>query len=72
MLRLGTDNMGYVVFAIRRTWGNDYIVAAANPDAVQPYVTWAATDEPVSFYWGHYFSDIDSAMADLADRFEVP
>lgn len=68
MLQLGTDNMGYVVFALKRDHNDRYIVAAANPDAVQPYVTWAATAGPVSFYWGHYFDSIEAATADFAAR----
>ena len=68
MLQLGTDNMGYVVFALKRTHGDRYVVAACNPDAVQPYVTWEATAGPVSFYWGHYFAGVDEALDDLNTR----
>lgn len=70
-LRLGTDHMGYVVFAITHKDNNgrrEYYVAAANPNAVQPYVTWAATANPVSFYWGHYFASVDDALADMYVR----
>lgn len=67
MLEIGTENMGYRVYAIKPK-DDHYVVAAASQRAVQQYVTWEATAEPLAFYWGHYFGTIDAAHDDLNDR----
>ena len=43
---------------------------AHNPSAVSPYVTWQLTntDGKLDYYWGHYFSHEDDALADFNSR----
>ena len=47
------------------------IVLCHIPENVQPYVTWTRAvneDLRTSDFWGHYFNDIDSALADFNER----
>ncbi len=43
---------------------------AENHAAAQPYVTWQFTEEngKRNFYWGHYFSERQTALTDYAKR----
>lgn len=42
-------------------------VLGFNPKAAQQYVTWEYSPR-AGFYWGHYFSDENDAVADLLER----
>lgn len=66
-------NQGYTVID-SETVGNQEIVLAENPKAVQPFATWRrniSNDEQSgqeNFFWGHYFSDPEAAQKDFKDR----
>lgn len=66
-------NAGYTIID-SETVGNQEIVLAENPKAVQPFATWRrniSNDEQSgqeNFFWGHYFSDPEAAQKDFKDR----
>ena len=46
---------------------------AENPNAVSPFVTWQFTEEENGardYYWGHYFSNADTAIKDYMIRID--
>lgn len=67
------SNAGYTIIDCE-TVGNQEIVLAENPKAVQPFATWRrniSNDEQSgqeNFFWGHYFSDPEAAQKDFKDR----
>ena len=45
------------------------IVLAHNKGAFQPYVTWAFFGDDLGSTWGgHYYSDLEAAQQDFAER----
>ena len=51
--------------------GNAKFVVGENPqNPIAPYVTWQANmkNDPHSYFWGHYYGDKNTAMADYGDR----
>lgn len=66
-------NQNYTVID-SETIGNQEIVLAQNPKAVQAFVTWQrniSNDEQSgqeNFFWGHYFSDPNEAQKDFKNR----
>lgn len=59
-------NAGYAIVS-NIVVGNLEFVLGHNPKAVQPFVTWEYSPRS-GFYWGHYFSDENDAVADLLER----
>lgn len=66
-------NQGYTVIDSEIVGHKEFVLAEC-PTAPQPYVTWARNiqnDEQTggeNFFWGHYFTDLDRARADLHTR----
>lgn len=66
-------NAGYAIID-SETVGNQEIVLAENPKAVQPFATWRrniSNDEQSgqeNFFWGHYFTDPEAAQKDFKAR----
>lgn len=51
--------------------GNAKFVVGENPqNPIVPYVTWQANmkNAPHSYFWGHYYGDKITALADYGDR----
>ncbi len=51
--------------------GNAKFVVGENPqNPITPYVTWQANmkNDPHSYFWGHYYGDKLTALADYGDR----
>ena len=48
------------------------IVLAYQPGGVEPFITWetpsVSSSSETPYFWGHYFRDMDSAMADYNKR----
>ena len=40
---------------------------AVRKSSIEPFVTWEFNDNK-DCYWGHYFNDLDEALADLHER----
>lgn len=62
-------NAGYAIVS-NIVVGNRVFVLGYKPKAVQPFVTWEYSPRALipGFYWGHYFSDENDAVADLLER----
>lgn len=68
-------NAGFTITSFIRTYnGGDFSEGVALGEKARSfgmeYVTWAYTKrgEAVDFYWGHYFTDAQTAQDDMIDR----
>ena len=52
----------------RGTQAADVVIAFLPHNTVTPYATWQMNVADKSTYWGHYFRDLDEAMADYEKR----
>ena len=66
-------NQGYTILENEVVGHMEYVLAE-NPNAPQPYATWArniSNDEQTgdeNFFWGHYFCDQEAARKDFYAR----
>lgn len=54
---------GYEITDCVQIGETEYVIGH-NPIAAQPYAVWRCEDD--DYYWGHYFSDRESAERDIA------
>ena len=57
---------GATVVAVR-TDGLECIVLAVRTAHGSPWITWRASG-PADTFWGHYYDDLDQALADFKER----
>ena len=61
-------NAGYEIISSLAVCGTEFVLGK-NDSAPECYVTWECNDGS-NYFWGHYFSDFDSAYKDLHRRTE--
>lgn len=66
---------GYAIVAFRTAGENERVILGARPDRYSrsgfEYVTAHAkprSDQPREWFWGHYFLDLRTALADYEER----